>query len=392
MIDYDDASVGTRLRQIRQARGKSLRVVAGLAGISYSHLSRLESGERSLDRRSVIAALADVLQVSPMDILGTPIPTNGDGTTDTSIDGIRHAVQAVTMGVPDGQLQPVDQLLARMRTALSAAQHCRYAELGLALPGLIRDLHTTLDAGRGDTELLRMTTVFHQQATGGYLHTVSAPGDLCWQAVCLGRDAAQHLDEPVPLGITAWGAANSLLTFSSLDLATKALDTAPASTGDEQLDGMLSLTRSLVAAATGRTADVDGPLEHAADLAGRTGEGNNHFMSFGPTNVTLWRMSVALESGDHERAAALADTVVESRIPAPKRRAHFHINTARALAGVRHRDKAVMALRRAEQISPQSVTRGPIARSLLAELVARAKRDAVGRELRGMAYRAGLPV
>jgi hypothetical protein len=33
-----------------------------------------------------------------------------------------------------------------------------------------------------------------------------------------------------------------------------------------------------------------------------------------------------------------------------------------------------------------------LTRSVLAELVGRAKRDAVGRELRGIAYRAGLPV
>ncbi len=68
------------------------------------------------------------------------------------------------------------------------------------------------------------------------------------------------------------------------------------------------------------------------------------------------------------------------------------MNTARALAAVRRRDEAVAALRLAEQISQEAVTRNPVARSLLAELVARAHRDAIGRELRGMAHRAGLPV
>jgi hypothetical protein len=36
--------------------------------------------------------------------------------------------------------------------------------------------------------------------------------------------------------------------------------------------------------------------------------------------------------------------------------------------------------------------RNPFVRDVLAELLVRARRDAVGRELRGMAYRAGLPV
>jgi hypothetical protein len=36
--------------------------------------------------------------------------------------------------------------------------------------------------------------------------------------------------------------------------------------------------------------------------------------------------------------------------------------------------------------------RSPYAREVLAELVVQSRRDAVDRELRGMAYRAGLPV
>ena len=38
-MDGDARTVGAGLRQIRQARHKSLRVVAGLAGISAGHLS-----------------------------------------------------------------------------------------------------------------------------------------------------------------------------------------------------------------------------------------------------------------------------------------------------------------------------------------------------------------
>jgi hypothetical protein len=36
--------------------------------------------------------------------------------------------------------------------------------------------------------------------------------------------------------------------------------------------------------------------------------------------------------------------------------------------------------------------RNPFAREVIAELLAHSRRDAVGRELRGLAYRAGLPV
>ncbi|MGH3625851.1 MAG: hypothetical protein ACRDRL_00170 [Sciscionella sp.] len=109
--------------------------------------------------------------------------------------------------------------------------------------------------------------------------------------------------------------------------------------------------------------------------------------------MTNWRLFVALEFGDYEQAAALSEQIDPTRIVAPTRQANYHVNTARALAHVRgRRDDAVRSLRRAEVISADKVVRNPVARDLLSELLARARHDATGCELRGMAYRAGLPV
>ncbi|MGH3684845.1 MAG: hypothetical protein ACRDRU_18550 [Pseudonocardiaceae bacterium] len=57
----------------------------------------------------------------------------------------------------------------------------------------------------------------------------------------------------------------------------------------------------MTAAADQRPADVEAALAYAADLAERTGEVNRFFLSFGPTNVTLWRIAAALEAKDYER-------------------------------------------------------------------------------------------
>ena len=46
-VDNDARTIGRQLRQIRYARGKSLRMVAGLAGISKSQLSEIERRERA---------------------------------------------------------------------------------------------------------------------------------------------------------------------------------------------------------------------------------------------------------------------------------------------------------------------------------------------------------
>ncbi|MGH3912015.1 MAG: helix-turn-helix domain-containing protein [Pseudonocardiaceae bacterium] len=390
MDDEEARTIGRRLREIREARGKTLEVIAGLAGITESYLSLLENGKRALNRRSRIVALANALEVSPgelFDLGASPLPA--DPATESAVAAVRDAMQAVMMGLPGGQVQPVEQLRVRADTALAAKQACREAEVGAMLPALIRDLHTSIEAGRDDAELLRIATLLYSQAVEGWLFTVHESGDLAWQAACLSREAAQRLDEPVALGVATFGLANGLLATGGFELAGLLLADTPE-TGDHQLDGMLSLTRCLLAASDSRPADVEAPLAVAAELAERTGDGNAHYMSFGPSNVGLWRMSVALEAGEEERAAELSDAVDLSALP-PKRRANYYVNRARALSQVRRREEAVTALRAAERISPDSVCRSPGTRRVLSELVARTRDEALGRELRGMAYRAGLP-
>ncbi len=47
----EPVEIGRRARTIRRRRGLSLDVAAGLAGISKSYLSRLETGDRQFERR-----------------------------------------------------------------------------------------------------------------------------------------------------------------------------------------------------------------------------------------------------------------------------------------------------------------------------------------------------
>ncbi|MGH3922013.1 MAG: helix-turn-helix domain-containing protein [Gammaproteobacteria bacterium] len=102
MDGENNYSIGERLRRIRRSRGKSQAVIAGLAGISTSHLSRLESGERALDRRSLIVAVANALQVAPSELTQLPMPLPGNGDVDTAVDAVRYAMMAVTHGRPGG--------------------------------------------------------------------------------------------------------------------------------------------------------------------------------------------------------------------------------------------------------------------------------------------------
>jgi hypothetical protein len=88
---------------------------------------------------------------------------------------------------------------------------------------------------------------------------------------------------------------------------------------------------------------------------------------------------------------SIAEGLHPERNPFPANRTYHWVGYGRALARLRGRhDDAVRALRRAETLNPVRVRRDPFVRDTIAGLLPGARRDAVGQELRNMAYRAGL--
>ncbi|MGH8572168.1 MAG: XRE family transcriptional regulator, partial [Gammaproteobacteria bacterium] len=313
------------------------------------------------------------------------------------VQAVRLALRAVSDDLPGGLVLPVEALRARVTTPVDALCRCeREREVGAALPGLIRDLHTSLAAGRDVAQLLDLAVLLHTQVTIPWLRLAGAPLDLSSQPLLLARHAAREHGTAVPLGLAAAAGARVMLAEGAFDLARAGLDavTVPTTTpGLMQLAGFLALFHSLVAAADKRVADADAALEHASELAARTGERNAYGLGFGPTNVALWRMAAALRFDDHERAATIAEGIRSELPPNRCRQAAYWTDYGRAAARLPGRQEdAVMALRRVERISPYRVHRNPIVHDVLAELLPRVRRDSpAGRELRRMAYRAGLP-
>lgn len=64
-------TIGARVRYWRMRRnGMTQAVLAGLAGVSQSYISQVESGRKTIDRRSTLVAVAAALQVTVADLLG----------------------------------------------------------------------------------------------------------------------------------------------------------------------------------------------------------------------------------------------------------------------------------------------------------------------------------
>jgi DNA-binding Xre family transcriptional regulator len=393
----DFSTISTRLRQIRAFRGLSLRVVAGLAGISKSHLSEIERGERSLDSIKQLVALAGALQISPSDIIQLPIPAPGNGHTDTTINQIRLAFLAVTHNHPGGHITPTMELKTRVHTVLNAYLNCNQPELvAAALPQLIRDLHTTLATGNGTPELQDLTILLHTHATLGWLRMAGAPPDLRSTVVTVTKQLAADRGTPTARGLAVYAGLALLVTTGASELAWAELDSVTVPTTDQsgvQLSGTLALCRSFTAAVDSSPSDSAAALDHAEELAQYADSSNRYGLGFCPIEVAQWRLLSLIETRDYGRAVRVGDQIRWEQHPVRAKQALGLVTYCRALSKFPdRRGDAVAVLRRAEQISAHEVQRSPWARDVLAELVLTRQRDAVGRELRGLAYRSGILV
>ncbi|WP_158558373.1 helix-turn-helix domain-containing protein [Spongiactinospora gelatinilytica] len=399
---YDQATIGARLRMLRKWRKLSLVELADLAGMSKSYLSMAERGERALDRRSYIAALADALQVSETELVGGPHLTKdpAQSAPHAMIPQLRAALIANTLTAPlADRARPLPELLAEM----DRLDHSKYKfrEVGRPLPAIIDELHVHAAAPAGEAE--------HRLALEGLIEAFQMAtfttkdlgyGDLSHIAAMRAGEVAAILGDPVNRG-----KADSLRIHTMpattwrvrLTAAEQAVDRLQPHVRDDtgvHVLGMLTLAASMAATVAADASRARHWLDHAAELAGRTADAPGaNWGAFSTTNVNVWRISLAVEQGESGGVLELARRVEEHRLAERSgRHTAFLTDVGRGLArDPRARERAVEWLHRAENVAPHKFRNDAKARETVGVLLQQVRSTAAGRVLRGMAARMGLP-
>ena len=404
MDDNSTRSIGRRIREIRAWRDMTLKAVADLSGISEGYLSRIERGERPVDRRSLLEAIAVALRVAPSELAEQAFPPAAadpaTGEAQAAVIALEAALSDLTLGAPNGTAArpwpAVAADLDRLNTQLRPRTD--YAAQGVLLPGLLRELHAlyVTDPEHRAEILHALMDCYH--AAGVLLKNLGVRG-LPTLAAFHARRVAEELDDPAWLGLAAWLRASTLGSKGRprmLELSmqgTHALENHLDDPRAQQMYGALHLNAALASAAMRRGDDAADHLNEAGAIAERVGPDGRGFgnLYFGPDNVGIWRVSIAVELGEAGKARELARQVTPGRVPSAARQAMYWADLGRGMATERAtRDQAVHALLRAEEIAPQRIRTNPFVRESVTDLMRRARREAVGRELRGMAYRMGL--
>jgi transcriptional regulator with XRE-family HTH domain len=388
--------------------------IAGVLRVSIDQLDELlaQAGgpEMSSDGRSTYAQDQPELLRGAAAVAGSQLmPAHvGRGELRTAVPAIRRALlhyDRIACGVADGDGLRGLGSLAQLRHAVNEAcrlrQAARYSALGAVLPALLVEAqlaaHRTADE-RQQTAFGLLAEANH--VAGGFLKKAGAQ-DLAWVAVDRASHAAEAAELPLLKAASAYRLANLLLDIGHLrdarDIAAAAIDVLESGLGaasPEHLSmwGALFLKSAAIAAHLGDQAGAWQHLGEARATARRLGRNRNDFWTaFGPTNVTIHEVSLAVELGDTGTAVHRAGAVDVAGFPPQllERRSTLLIDSARAHAQRRQDVMAVGALLRAECIAPEEVRHNRQSRELLGELLGRERRAATP-ELRALAARVGM--
>jgi hypothetical protein len=155
------------------------------------------------------------------------------------------------------------------------------------------------------------------------------------------------------------------------------------------LYGALNLLRAVIASRRGDGTTAWQAMSEAERAAAVLGADRNDFNTeFGPSNVTLHGVAVAVELGEAGEALRRAGTVNADSLSS-ERRARFLIDVARAHGQRRDTAGAVAALKAAHELTPEQVTYHPLVRELVRDLMRRTRRKP-NRELVRLAQSIGV--
>ena len=394
--DYQQA-LGRKIAAERRRRGLSQPELARMIDRSVAWVSQVERGVRKVDRMSVLETVATALDI-PLAELAAEAPVVAAVSEEPpGASGLRlvlsgaHALHAML----DGRHAPaISTLRTRSREAWELTHAGRYAELTDLLGSLVPDLETAARTvpetqRAGVFELLATT----YQASSAALAKIGEP-DAAWIAADRAMAAAERANNPLLVAAGAFRLVFVFIAARHYDQAEETARTAAAALwpkadqGDPQamsLWGGLTLQRAVIAARANDADTAYGELEQAGRTAERLGDGHNEFNTeFGPVNVRLYEIAVAVELGDAGRALRAAATVDTSGLSA-ERQARMLIDVARAHAQRRQISEAVAALVQAEAITPEHVRGHDLARQLASDLLT--MQDPPSRELGELAER-----
>lgn len=410
--DLAGKRTGERIQILRERKGLTRPVLAGLVGMSASWLKGIERGTRLPPRLPLLVKLAEALAVGDVALLaGTDMDIGGATSVPlASFARIPHdAVPAIREAVRDPLLvipaAPVDVAALAARTADAwrlwhqSPQH--RTDVGRVLPRLVTDARIGARAAQGPDRRAANAVLTDVYALVQHEVVWASEAELTWTVADRAMTAAQEADTPAALSGAAWtlgmvqrsvGDTDGALTLArdAAALLEPRLDDA----GDElrALFGALQLHAATTCARAGREGDAWAYWDAARDTAGRLTDHYHHpWTMFGESNVQLHAVSIAADLSKSAEARSRAEGIDPEQIPSRERRGRLGVEIARAYQQRRDYPAMLHWLEEAYRTSADSVRYSPSARQMAADAVDNGG-ALISRRARSLAGSVGLPL
>lgn len=385
-LELADFAFPERVAELRRRRGMSQRDLAAQLQRSESWVSQVERGIQPVERLSMLQALADALGVSVRLLRpeAVPEPVEPD-ERQADLDGLRviltgHPALAVLFARQRLRRVNVAEFESAVERAWDLAHRSQFAELTQILTELLPEIEAASRQGDDQTRpvLHGLRARVYQAVAAAFARQGEA--DASWVAADRAIGAAEQSGKPLDVIAGHFRMAHAFLGLRHHEQAEQVAHAAvevlkprtrQRACPPEELSlyGAMLLILAFIAAREGDRPAVRQYIADARAVSDRLGADRNDFNTeFGPTNVELHAVSVAVDMGDAGEALDLAASVDPSNL-SPERQARFLIDVAQAHTQRRHVGDALAALLEAENHAAEMVHGHPTSRETIRELV-----------------------
>jgi transcriptional regulator with XRE-family HTH domain len=403
--DLAGKRTGERIQILRERKGLSRPVLAGLVGMSASWLKGIERGTRLPPRLPLLVKLAEALSVGDVAVLAGIDLDLGAASVPVSsfariphdaVPAIREAVRDPLLVLPD-DAPDVAALAGRTADAWrlwhQSPQH--RTDVGRVLPRLVTDARVAARAAEGADRRAANAALADVYALVQHEVVWASETELTWTAADRAMTAAQEADTPIALAGGAWTLAIVQRSGGDTD-AAMALAVEAARLLESRLEdamyGALHLHAAPTAARAGHEGDAWRHWDVASDTASRLPGGYFHpWTMFGSANVKLHAVSISADLSQSAEARNQAEQIDPDEIPSRERRGRLGVEIARAYYQRHDYPGALHWLEEAYRTAQDSVRYSPSARQIAADVVENGG-PLVSRRARSLAGSIGLPL
>lgn len=376
-------TTGERIRHLRERRGMTRPVLAGLVGgYSADWLKRIERGDRGVSVPALLR-LARVLRIDDLAVLidgDIPIPVSAwDGPPHAATEAVRAIVGSMTFRRRERDDLNVPALAARLDQAWRDWHTLpdNHTAVAGVLPGLIADLEAAAVANDGPEWRAAQAGLASAYGLAQHLSVDMVEPETGRILVDRAARAAQAADDPVSLAFGAWTYGHVLRggdAEAALRIVGDAADQlAPYATNDDHAAGLLgslNLHMAISAAHLGEEGHAWRYWDAAETIQRRMPFGYFHPQTiFSESNVAIHGVSVAADLRRFGEAVARSERVDVEAIPSRERRGRLFGEKAAGHLQRRDWEPALRWLDRSFVTSPEEAPFSPLTRGVAVELV-----------------------